>query len=382
MRLLALLLLFSCSTSVTLKYKYSSQKRYLASLTREDVVVHRIEGELQKDQIFASGMDSTILSIRLFDKHGNLLTDVDPGDLTLSSTEDIEAKTFVRKQGVYKAHILPRVKSRTIVFRVDWLEKVFSDDLILNTTVSPLKDKLVPLTHEYFQSNLIGEINIMRGSATSESSTDSFSLENMGDNRIVNSGRFKYSQRVFDFTYPEQARQNLALEVDDIPNEIVSHTMHSIFMLFPRKYLPTIEQKKNTFDVTLPTGEKMIFNRESKEIVGGVFTEGPLDNSTNRHKRHYPDLQYQGRGVILRVNARGQSPQLGQFENTKIDMDYGKNGSLDVLIINGTTGEKCRRPKSDFWEPIDVNPIEFKYPSDEEFDIYLRTNCGFGIPNF
>src|SRR5690606_73739 len=108
------LLLIGCSTSTPLKYKYSSAKRYLASLTDEDVVVARIEGELQKKIIFASGMDSTILTVKLFDQKGNQLTDVDPRDLTLSSTEDIEAKPIVRIKGQYKAHILPRIKSQSI----------------------------------------------------------------------------------------------------------------------------------------------------------------------------------------------------------------------------------------------------------------------------
>ena len=99
-----------------------------------------------------------------------------------------------------------------------------------------------------------------------------------------------------------------------------------------------------------------------------------------RIKRQYADLKYQGRGVVLRVNTRGQSPQLGQFENTKIDMEYGLTGAAEVLIINGETGERCRRPKSDFWEPLDVSPIEFKFPTDEEFNLYLNKNCGFGLP--
>jgi len=151
-------------------------------------------------------------------------------------------------------------------------------------------------------------------------------------------------------------------------------------MFFPRKNMPIFEELSGTINVTLPTGEKIIFQKESKEIVDGVFVEGPVDVSPDRFKRHYPDLKYTGKGVVLRANARGQSPQIGQYENTKIDMDYGMRGSFDVLIINGTTGQKCRRPKSDFWEPIDVNPIEFKFSTDEEFDQYLKKNCGFTLP--
>jgi len=379
MRFLAFLLIVSCSTQAPLKYKYSSPTREVAGEIDPETEVTKIEGELRNPLIFASGMDSTFLSVKLYDSEGNQLTNIDPDDLTLSTNVDIEAKPFVIKQGVYKAEILPRVKSKSITMRVDWQEKVLSQEIFLRTTIAPLKNELVPLNHDFFQSRSVGEISVSRGSATPESFTDGFSVQNIGDNKIVKSSN-KNSERVFHFDYLEQAKQNLSLEIDDSPNEYVSHTMHSYFMFFPRKNLPLVEELTGTINVTLPTGEKIIFQKESKEIVDGVFTEGPVDVSADRFKRQYPDLKYTGKGVLLRANARGQSPQLGQFENIKIDMDYGLRGSLDVLIINGTTGQKCRRPKADFWEPIDVNPIEFKFPTDEEFDQYLKKNCGFGLP--
>ena len=82
----------------------------------------------------------------------------------------------------------------------------------------------------------------------------------------------------------------------------------------------------------------------------------------------------------MRANSRGQSPQIAQYEKDRIDQDFGISGSVDVLIINGSTGQRCRRPKIDFWEPLDVSPIEFKFPTDEAFDSYLKEKCGFGIP--
>lgn len=379
MRLLALLLLFSCSTQPLLKFKYNSSKRYLASLTREDVSVAKIEGELKNPVLFASGMDSTFLIVKLHDSEGNLITDIDPNDLTLSTSVDVEAKPFVMKQGVYKTEILPRVKSKSISMRVDWLEKVMSPEIVLKTTIAPLKDKVLPLAHEYNQSRSVGEISVSRGSATPENATEGFSFENMGPNRIVTS-KYEGSMRGFNFDYTEQARQNMAMQIDDSPNDTVSHTMHSIFMFFPRKNMFVVEELSGTIDVTLTNGEKMIFQKDSKEIVDGVFTEGPTDTTPDRHKRHYADLKYQGKGIVLRVNARGQSPQLGQFENVKIDMEHGLKGSAEVLIMNGATGQRCRRPKVDFWEPLDVSPIEFKFPTDEEFNIYLKKNCGFGLP--
>ena len=349
----------------------------MASLTSEETDVAKIEGEFRDPLIFASGLDSTFLFVKLFDAQGNQLTDVDPNDLVLYSSEDIEAKpfSFSSKLGLYRAEIMPHYKSKNILMKVDWQERKMSRQLELKTTVEPLKDEMQVLKNKTYTTYQVGY-----GNATSHP-TDGFSFSNDGDNRIVVSGKSD-AQRMFNFDYPEQARQNLSLEVYDAPNGTVSHTMHSIFWFFPRVNLHMMKQTDSTINVTLPTGEKVIFNKETKEIVGGVLKEGPLDKTNDRFKRTYPDIEYTGRGVVLRVNARGQSPQLGQFENNKIDMEHGKTGSVDVLIINGTTGEKCRRPKSDFWEQIDVSPILFKFATDEEFDIYLRNNCGFGLPKF
>ena len=378
MRILLLIFLFGCSHP--LKYKHNSGSRYLASLTSDEVKVSKIEGKLKADPLFASGMDSTSLTVELYDEEGNLLTNVDPTDLTLSTSEDLEAKPFVLKQGVYKAELLPRVKSKKIFMQVDWLERVASPEIVLTTTIAPLKTELVPLHHEFFESKNMGEVTATRGSASPVTSTEGFEFENLGDNRIVDTKKHPHSQRAFSFDYLGQARQNIAFQVDDAPNENISHTMHSIFLFFPRKNLPVVEQLADTLAVTLPNGEKVTFQKDSKEIVGGVFTEGPVDVGREKTKRQYPDLRYQGKGVVLRVNARGQSPQLGEFEATPIDQEYGLRGSAEVLIMNGATGQRCRRPKADFWEPVDVSPIVFKFASDEAFHEYLLANCGFGLP--
>lgn len=363
-------LLLGCSHH-SLKFKYNSSKRYLASLTNEASVVSKIEVELKHPDVFASGIDSTFLFVKLLDNDGNLLTDVDPNDLTLSSNVDIEAKPFVYKQGVYRSQILPRIRSPKIILRVDWLEKVASPEIQLKTRMSPKKDALAPVQHDYWETKSDGEISFSRGSATPQEMSESFSFDNVGGNKIVKMNASKTAQRSFSFDYIEQARQNLSLMVDDISSTRVSQSMHSIFMFFPRKNLFLVEQLSGTVNVTIPTGEKVIFQRDSKEIVDGVLQEGPLG-------AHFPDLKYTGKGTILRANARGESPELGEGEG-KIDLEYGVKGSEDALIINGLTGQKCRRPKTDFWDAIDVTPIEFKFVTDEEFDKYLKENCGFGL---
>ncbi len=374
------LFLVGCSQTPPLKYKYSSAKKYLASLTRDDSVVKKIEVEIKDPLIFASGMDSTTIIVKLFDDKGQLLTDVDPYDLTISSNVDVEAKPFSIKQGVYKAEILPRVKSPSMTMMVDWQEKVSSQAFMIKTTKAPLKDKVLPMNHDFWETKSLGEVSVTRGSASALSTFEGFSFENLGDNKIVRSEKNHHAARHFSFDYIEQARQNLSLRVDDIPNSTNSHGMHSLFMFFPRKQIFLLEQLSGTLDVTLPTGEKMVFSKDSKEIVEGVFSEGPLDQTKEKTKRSYANLQYKGKGIMLRANARGQSPELGQFEKEKIDGEFGVRGSVDVLIMNGSTGQRCIRPKTDFWENLDVIPIEFKFPTDEEFDLYLKKQCGFGLP--
>lgn len=379
MRFLLLLLIFGCSSTTPLKYRFNSSKAYLASLTDENVQVARIELTFKDPIVFASGLDSTNLVAKLYDKHGKILTNVDPSDLTLSCSQDIEAKPFSLKQGIYKTNLLPRVNSPDIRMQVDWNNKVKSKMVVLTASTVPLKDKLLPFHHEFLEAKAHGEVMVGRGSRFPASGSEEFSFVNVGTNKIV---KHSSTSRAFNFEYPEHARQNIAMQIDDTPNEISSQDMHSVFMFFPRKQLPVLEQLDNTLEVTISTGEKMIFNKDSKEIIGGVFEEGAVDISSDRTKRQYPDLKYTGRGVVLRVNARGQSPQLGEFEKVKIDMEFGNTGSAEVLIINGTTGQKCRRPKIDFWDALDVAPIEFKFATDEEFEIYLQNKCGFGLPKF
>lgn len=379
MRFLLLLIIVSCSSTSPLKFKFNSSKAYLASLTDDSVHVARIELSFKDATVFASGLDSTYLVAKLFDKEGTELINVDPADLTLSCSQDIEAKPFSLKQGIYKTNLLPRVKSPDIRMQVDWKNKIKSHIVVLKSSTAPMKDSLEPYHHEYLEAKAHGEVMVGRGSRFPASGSEEFSFVNVGSNKIV---KRSSSSRTFSFEYPEHARQNIAMQIDDAPNETVSHTMHSIFMVFPRNQLPVLEQLKKTMEVTLPNGEKMIFDKDSKEIIGGVFQEGALDLASDRTKRIYPDLQYTGRGVILRVNARGQSPQLSEYEKEKIDMDFGNKGSAEVLIINGMTGQKCRRPKIDFWDTLDVAPIEFKFSTDEAFEIYLQNNCGFGLPKF
>lgn len=327
MRFLILFLVVACSTQSQLKYRFNSQKAYLSSLTDEDVVVDKIELSFNTPYVFANGMDSTFITAKLFDKKGKQLKNVDPMDLTLAASDEVDAKPFTLKKGVYRADILPRVNSRDILMQVDWQERVKSELITLKSRTSPQVDALKPLSHDYIESKTFGDITATRGSSFSPSATEEFSFTNYGKNKIAKTNS---SSRTFHFEYPEQARQNLAMLIDDSMNERVSQTMHSYFMFFPRKRLPMWQEVNNQLKITLPNNEILTFDPDSKIITGGVFTEGPIDQNKNYLKRTFADLKYNGRGVLLRVNGRGASPQISHNDQKQIDKEYGLEGAKDL----------------------------------------------------
>ena len=357
------LLSFSCSTF----HPSEKSKREIASTKALNSPLYDLK--LSQYKVFANGANSVILQVEIKNET------VKAEDLKLISDITVDSTKFKKSEGYFYTTIKPKVKSPNIKIKVIWNDKP-SQIIELETTLEPLTDKMLPLKTQSNSMIWNGELYYNRQDLLPQGQFEAFKITNGGGNAIVVT---EDSARDFDFEYDEQARQNISLFISDAPNGTVSHTMHSLFMFFPRKYMPYAEHNKKEITVTLPTGEQMKFGATG-EIIDGVFTEGPVDIGPDRFKRAYANLKYQGKGILLRANARGQMPQQGQFESTKIDMEYGIKNSADVLIINGTTGQRCRRPKTDFWVADDVSPILFKFPTDKEFDSYLKEKCKFGIP--
>lgn len=371
-----LLILFSFAFIGCSQLKTGERK--LASFSRQEEVQFQLK--LSSKTVFANGADAVSLSVQIKDELGNILQ-VKPSELKILADTEIGQTDFKVDGDELSALIRPKVKSSNIRLIIAYKEKFTSKVIELKTTLEAKKTAIEQMPWAPSVSLFVSGLYYGRSDNYTPEFYESFRFENDGVNRIVNSEAYPYSKRNFNFEFEQQAIQNNSMLVVDSPNEFISHGMYSHMMLFPRKYLPHAELDKNKVMVTLATGEQMILDAETGEIVGGVFTEGPVDVSGDRFKRHYADLKYQGKGILLRANARGQMPQQGQFETLKIDMEYGIKGSTEVLIINGTTGQRCRRPKSDFWPSGDVSPIPFKFPSDKEFDAYLRSKCQFGIPD-
>jgi hypothetical protein len=321
---------------------------------------------LSDDTIFANGVNFIQLRIKPLGSQAS--------EIKVENDQEAEIGTIQLVDGLFQVSVKPKLRSPNITLGVSWPDG-HQAWITLYTTLSPIKHRLTPLRPSASVSTYRGGLNYTRQENFSEGLYEGFSISNDGGTPMTPGE----SQRSFDFSFEEQARQNLSFMVNDYPSEYVSHSMHSHFMLFPRSYLPTAQVSADKITVTLPTGELLVFSKTG-EIIDGVFDEGPVDVSADRFKRHYADLKYRGGGILLRANARGQMPQQGQFESTKIDMEFGVKFSADVLIINGTTGQRCRRPKTDFWPSGDVSPILFNFPTDEEFEAYLKLHCKFGMP--
>lgn len=370
---LAILVIFAGCSQLQMR-----STRFPANLKSEKRPIE-IEVFKNRETVFANGADSLALEIVI--KEDGKEIQIDPKEIKVLSNREFEQTEFKFKGGRYRGEIRPKVGSEELKLIVAYQEAYLSEEVIISTYLTPQKEKLEAEPWQPSMSSYVSGISYRNDANALPNQYLGFEFYNYGNNRIVNTSASKHSNRQYGFEFPQHASQNISLLVVDAPNEFTSHGMYSHLMFFPRTYLPHIRQnKKNEAEVTLPTGEKLSIDIKSGEILDGVLQEGPVDVSADRFKRKYANLHYTGKGILLRANARGQMPQQGQFENTKIDMQDGNSGSFDVLIINGTTGERCRRPKSDFWSSADVQTILFKFPSDKEFDAYLRAKCKFGIP--
>lgn len=372
LNLILLLLVSSCS-------QFQKKSLRFPANVKSDKRQIEIEVVKNRESVFANGVDSVVLEILIKESGKNL--QVDPKEIKLLGNREFEQSDFKFKNGVYRGEVRPKVGSSDLKLMVAYQEEFLSEEVELKTYMTPRKNRLDPEPWQPSMSISISGISYRSDENALPHQFQGFEFYNYGNNKIVNTTASKYSNRQYSFEFSQHAAQNISFFVVDAPNSTTSEGMYSHLMLFPRKFLPHITHGKgNDVEVTLPTGEKIVIDKKSGELLGGVLKEGPVDISGDRFKRRYASLQYSGKGILLRANARGQMPQQGQFENTKIDLQDGNTGSYDVLIINGTTGERCRRPKSDFWSSADVQTILFKFPSDQEFDAYLRAKCKFGIP--
>jgi len=142
-----------------------------------------------------------------------------------------------------------------------------------------------------------------------------FSLINKGSPRVNPKGlRKPGSRREYIFQFADRARENIHLAVNDdvdISGRFSHDNMFRELHFFPRKQLPSIIKSKqgDQLQVTLPTGERIAFDAQSKEIASGVLSEKPIDFSRDRNRRQNPGVYYKGDYLMITIAQRGEAPR-------------------------------------------------------------------------
>jgi hypothetical protein len=207
-----------------------------------------------------------------------------------------------------------------------------------------------------------------------------FEFSNHGGNRILtprrDAAKNQLFTRDFQFRFDERARQDIHLLVADwAPSRDrtfrLSEIMNSLLVFLPRSFLPAIVHSRGRNIVTLPTGEEVEFDSSSHEILAGVLSESPVDLNPDRAARKFPGVEYLGKGVMIRADARGTDPRIGT--TAVITTGIPPEG-----CAQGSDCARCRVPAKDLWDQ--TGAVRFKFTTDREFDSFLYERCGFGLP--
>ncbi len=192
------------------------------------------------------------------------------------------------------------------------------------------------------------------------------------------------SNRQYRFVFEERSKQNINLSITEdagLTGLMSSDLLESTIVFIPRKNLPYVEVEPEqqtsscTRKIFLPTGEFMVLNALTNEIIDGVLKESPMDMTVSRHQRKFAGLDYTGNGIMIRADRRAGTPEHTYTQSFNVN----ENISKAVITRKGKT---CLVSKSLIWENTmnaDVGAY-FKYSTDQEFlDKVINPICGWGL---
>jgi len=203
-------------------------------------------------------------------------------------------------------------------------------------------------------------------------SIEEFSFVNRYSPRVNPQGRGWQGgpRRHYTFRFPEKARQQIHMAVfdwSDPPSGRDSDgSMISHFYFFPRKVVPSIQVVRDgrALEVTLPTGETVLFDKATKEIISGPLVEtGPIDTSPNRHGRDFARIDYTGFGTVVRIDQRGESPEE--------ERPWGM--AVDKFAVIKNQGRTCRVRPGELW----YQPNRRGNNEDSRFYFLFSTDAAF-----
>lgn len=184
-----------------------------------------------------------------------------------------------------------------------------------------------------------------------------FEFSSIGPNAIAGSplDPAEKVERKWHFATEDNSRREAYLWItDDAGSGKLSQLMESLIVLVPRKMKPSVEVVGDELQVTLPTGEKVIYDKETRIIKGGVLKEGKVDLNPDRFSRKFAPIAYEGKGISIRVDKRGEDPRL-----------------LGVNATISQNGKSCKVPVTELW----TSSPDFKYSDDAKLVEFLNRKC-------
>lgn len=239
------------------------------------------------------------------------------------------------------------------------------------TPQAPAKDKVAGRTFCH-ESSLPEDDNLTY--CTNEPEFHRFKLNNYGSPRInpVAGG----VHRDYEFYSVQNARQETGLTIyewgtTDPGAADSAWSMMTEIVFFPRKVTPSVKlvRGRTAYEVTLPTGEKAVFDARTKEVLDGVLVEtAPIDMSPDRFTRKFARLRYTGAGIMVRSDQRGESPRSAEV--------WGQRLAATIVWGNKT----CKVSPADIWQQDaqDGGGVGL-YPDDAAFYTMLRAKCGWSV---
>lgn len=146
--------------------------------------------------------------------------------------------------------------------------------------------------------------------------------------------------------------------------------MRTSIYFFPRRVIPTLslienDSGRDVLELELPTGELVCFDRENKEIIGGVLHEdAPMDTNPDRHNRRFAKISYTGGGITIRVDQRGSTLEKAVVCRQK------------KMATISFGSRSCKMSPVQLWEQ-DSGWFDFMFPTDDLLYKFLRESCGW-----
>ncbi len=206
-----------------------------------------------------------------------------------------------------------------------------------------------------------------------------FALVNRGSPRSNPRGlRGKGPQREFLFQFPDRAREETALLVSDdvaLSGRYSHDNMFRELYFFPRRQLPSLRRKGEHFEVRLPTGEPVIFDAATAEVVEGVLQAEPIDFNNDRHVRKNPRINYQGDGLVITVAQRGEAPRRAVVwgQKKRAEVRYPSRYRESCFISPSLLWDQ--RPKRGDTDPR----LTWRVHSDAEVFELVEARCGWNL---